>query len=150
MKIIQATIEDLIPVSRLFDLYRIFYQQPEDQEGALCFLKERFINQDSVIFTAVSEEGNYVGFTQLYPLFSSVSMKKSYLLNDLFVHPNARGRGVGGLLLAAARDYAIKTGAKGLSLQTARGNTAAQALYEKNGYDRETQFIQYNLLTPGN
>ncbi|WP_409291048.1 GNAT family N-acetyltransferase [Peribacillus sp. SCS-37] len=150
MKIVQATIEDLIPVSRLFDLYRVFYQQPEDQEGALAFLKERFINQDSVIFTAVSEEGNYVGFTQLYPLFSSVSMKKSYLLNDLFVHPDARSRGVGGLLLDAAREYAIKTGAKGLSLQTALDNTAAQALYEKYGYNRETEFIQYNLLTPGN
>ena len=86
-----------------------------------------------------------MGFPQLYPVFSSISMKKSWILNDMFVDLEARKLGIGQLLLNQAKYYAIRTGAKSLVLETAPDNYAAQKLYEKNGYKRDTQFFQYEL-----
>ncbi|WP_026692953.1 GNAT family N-acetyltransferase [Peribacillus kribbensis] len=142
MNVYEATIGDLEGIAELFNLYRMFYQQPSDPQGARDFLLERFIHKDSVIFAAV-ENGEYIGFTQLYPVYSSVSMKKDYILNDLYVHETARKSGAGRNLLEAASGYAKKTGAKGLSLQTAHDNLSAQSLYEKFGFLKEEQFISY-------
>ncbi|MBD7944003.1 MULTISPECIES: GNAT family N-acetyltransferase [Psychrobacillus] len=144
MEIFQATIEDLEGMSNLFNLYRIFYQQESDIEGAKTYIKKRLVNEDSVIFV-VRDREVYVGFTQLYPTFSSVSMKRTWILNDLYVDKTARKKGVGEMLLQKAKDYAIETGAKSISLSTAIDNYAAQRLYEKSGYTKDSQFYQYEL-----
>ncbi|MBB4823710.1 ribosomal protein S18 acetylase RimI-like enzyme [Sporosarcina luteola] len=144
MKIFQATLEDLDGLSNLFNQYRIFYEQDSDLEGAKDFLKERFAKEDSVIFV-VKADGAYLGFTQLYPTFSSVSMKRVWILNDLFVEKEARKQGIGEMLLDKAKEYASDTDAKSISLSTAWDNHSAQKLYEKNGYQRDVQFYQYEL-----
>ncbi|MBA4536186.1 GNAT family N-acetyltransferase [Bacillus aquiflavi] len=144
MNIYKATKEDLSGVANLFNMYRVFYQQPSNVQKASQFLSERFEKEESVIFVAV-ENGNYLGFTQLYPSFSSVSLKRLWILNDLFVHEKARKRGIGKKLLAAAKEYAEKSGAKGLTLQTAKDNFSAQRLYENNGYKQDADFLYYDL-----
>ena len=144
MEIYQATIEDLEGVSNLFNLYRIFYQKTSDLEGARAYIKERLENKDSVIFI-VKNKQEYIGFTQLYPTFSSISMKKAWILNDLYVEAVARKQGIGEMLLQKVKDYAIETEAKSISLSTATDNYSAQKLYEKNGYTRDSQFYQYEL-----
>jgi ribosomal protein S18 acetylase RimI-like enzyme len=144
MEIFQATIEDLEGVSNLFNLYRIFYQQESDLESAKTYIKDRIENKESVLFV-VKDKQNYVGFTQLYPTFSSISLKRAWILNDLYVDNKARKQGVGELLLQKAKEYAIETGAKSLSLSTASDNHSAQRLYEKNGYKRDAQFYHYEL-----
>ncbi len=144
MEIYQATIEDLEGVSNLFNAYRMFYKQTSNLEGAKGYIKERLENEDSVIFI-VKNNQKYIGFTQLYPTFSSISMKNAWILNDLFIDPEARKQGIGEMLLHKAKDYAIKTGAKSISLSTAPDNFSAQRLYEKNGYERDSQFYHYEL-----
>ncbi|MBD7984378.1 GNAT family N-acetyltransferase [Sporosarcina sp. Sa2YVA2] len=144
METYQATIEDLEGVSNLFNSYRMFYEKPSDLEGAKKYIKERLENEESVIFV-VKNDQKYVGFTQLYPVFSSISMKKSWMLNDMFVDQEARKLGIGQVLLHKVKDYAVKTGAKSVVLETAPDNYAAQKLYEKNGYVRDTQFYHYEL-----
>jgi len=144
MDLHQATIKDLEGLSNLFNLYRLFYQQESDLEGAKTYIKERIENKESVLFV-VRDKENYVGFTQLYPTFSSISMKRAWILNDLYVDEKARKQGVGELLLHKAKEYAIETGAKYLSLSTAPDNYSAQRLYEKNGYKRDSQFYHYEL-----
>ncbi|WP_342573045.1 GNAT family N-acetyltransferase [Solibacillus sp. FSL K6-1781] len=144
MEIYQATIEDLEGVSNLFNLYRVFYQQTSDLEGAKAYIKERLENEDSVIFV-VKNKKDYVGFTQLYPTFSSISMKRAWILNDLYVDAEARKQGIGEMLLQKVKDFATETGAKNISLSTAPDNYSAQRLYEKNGYIRDSQFYQYEL-----
>ncbi len=144
MEIYQATIEDLEGVSNLFNSYRMFYEQPSDLEGAKKYIKERLKNEESVIFV-VKNNQKCVGFIQLYPTFSSISMKKAWILNDMFVDPEARKLGIGKMLLHKAKDYAFKTGAKSVVLETAPDNYAAQKLYEKNGYVRDTEFYHYEL-----
>ncbi|MCM3213860.1 GNAT family N-acetyltransferase [Niallia taxi] len=144
MIIFQATMEDLDGVANLFNLYRTFYQQESDLEGAKNYIKERINKEESVIFVAKDEQ-NYLGFTQLYPTFSSISMKRAWILNDLYVDEQARKQGVGELLLHKAKEYAIETGAKSLSLSTAPDNYTAQRLYEKNGYEKDYTFYHYEL-----
>jgi ribosomal protein S18 acetylase RimI-like enzyme len=144
MEIYQATLSDLKEVSNLFNLYRMFYKQPSNLNGAELFISERLKNQESVIFVAV-DQGKYLGFTQLYPSFSSVSMKRTWILNDLYVHEEARKKGVAQKLLETAKEYALSTGAKSLELQTAPDNKDAQRLYEKNGYKADSSFLNYSL-----
>ncbi|WP_404353500.1 GNAT family N-acetyltransferase [Exiguobacterium aurantiacum] len=144
MEVYQATIADIEGVSRLFDSYRMFYEKQSDVEGAKSYMKARIENKESVIFV-VKNEQEYLGFIQLYPTFSSISMNKSWILNDMFVKEEARNFGVGQLLLDQARDFAMELGDQGISLETAPENTAAQRLYEKNGYEQDTQFLHYVL-----
>ncbi|MFD6440994.1 GNAT family N-acetyltransferase [Peribacillus sp. NPDC060186] len=142
MSINKATLNELDTLTELFDLYRVFYEQTSNPEGAREFLKERLTNEESVIFMAYDEE-NPIGFVQLYPTFSSVSMMRSWVLNDLFVKENARKKGFGEKLLKAAIIFAKETGAKGVSLETAKDNNNAQKLYEKIGFIKESNYFYY-------
>jgi ribosomal protein S18 acetylase RimI-like enzyme len=149
--ILQVDVEEVELVAPLFDAYRQFYSQPPDLEGATDFLTERLGNNESVIFLALVGEGEQqtpVGFTQLYPLFSSTRMRPMWLLNDLFIAPAARQRGVGGALLQHARLFAAECGAAEMMLQTAVTNTAAQALYESLGWTRDDEYYTYLLELP--
>ena len=51
-------------------------------------------------------------------------------------------------MLRAARDHALGTGAARLALSTAVTNTAAQALYERDGWRRDTAFFHYEFELP--
>jgi N-acetylglutamate synthase-like GNAT family acetyltransferase len=104
----KATLEDLPQLSNLFDQYRNFYHKESDIDGAENFLKERLENQDSEIFVA-EENGILTGFTQLYPLFSSTRMKRYWLLNDLFVNGNHRGKGHSKALIESAKELCRET-----------------------------------------
>lgn len=142
MSIQKATLHELESLTELFDLYRVFYEQTSDPGRAREFLRERLTNGESVVFMAF-DEGNPIGFVQLYPSFSSVSMMRSWVLNDLFVKESARKKGFGEELLNAAIAFARETGAKGVSLETGTDNVKAQRLYEKIGFARESNHFYY-------
>ena len=141
----RATLDDLDAVAPLFDAYRVFYHQPTDVDRARDFLYERMQNAESVVL--VAERNNaIVGFTQLYPIFSSVRTARTWLLNDLFVHADARRHGVANALLDGAADFAREQGAAGLMLETTTDNGPARALYRAAGWhEDDTQW--YSLST---
>jgi ribosomal protein S18 acetylase RimI-like enzyme len=142
MIIQKATPDDLESLAELFDLYRVFYEQKSNVMGAREFLKARLMNEESVVFLAV-EGSNPVGFVQLYPSFSSVSMRKSWVLNDLYVEEQFRGKGAGEKLIHKAIQFSKETGAKGILLETGKENKNAQRLYEKIGFEREANYFYY-------
>lgn len=144
----RATLDNARKIGELFNSYRVFYEQKPDLELAINFISERIENEESVIFYATDEQGSAVGFTQLYPNFSSVSAKRSWVLNDLFVSTNSRRLGVGKKLMEAARVFATNSRAKGIALETTEDNVKAQALYESLGYEKESGFIHYFLNLP--
>ena len=80
-------LQHLDKLAHIFDLYRQFCKQNSDINSAKSFLKERIISLESVIFAAF-EGDTIVGFTQLYPTFSSVTLQRSWILNDFFVLEN--------------------------------------------------------------
>lgn len=144
LNLFQATPPFLEPASALFDLYRQFYGQPSDMEGARRFIGERLEKGDSAIFLAYS--GDYpVGFFQLYPSFTSAWMQRVWILNDIYVVESARKGGLGRMLMKRAIAYAKETGAKRITLNTAKDNLPAQKFYEATGFRQETVFWSYTL-----
>ena len=138
MKLFTAQLQD---VQKILPLYQV----DESAEKAEKFLTERMRNHESVIYF-VEKDGMPVGFAQLYPLFCSLEMKRIWLLYDLFVAPEARKEGVAQMLLARADQLATETDSAFIMLSTATDNVRAQALYEKEGYVRDTQFFVYNKM----
>ena len=141
----QATIHDLDLLVPLFDAYRQFYQQPADPLLARQFLADRLAHHESVILLAQAPNEDGLGFTQLYPLFSSTRAARTYLLNDLFVVAAARRLGVARRLLEEAARTARALGAIGMSLSTAHDNVNAQKLYESLGWQHEQEFREYSI-----
>ncbi len=134
-------------VAPLFDAYRQFYEQPADPALARAFIGARLERGESIVFLA-ERDGRPVGFVQLYPLFSSTAARprRLWLLNDLYVAPEARGGGVARALMLRARQLAEETDAVGLELATAHTNLPAQRLYESLGWRRDEKFPRYELV----
>ena len=142
----QAGLSDLPALVPLFDGYRQFYGRAPDSAAAESFLRDRFNHGESVLFLAVDQDLP-VGFTQLYPSFSSVSLARTFILNDLFVVPSHRRGGVGSELLRAAVDHARSLGAVRVTLNTDIRNTAAQATYEARGWKRDREYFAYHFTS---
>jgi len=140
----RAVLSDVSSVAELFNGYRMFYEQPDDYAKCEQFLRERLENEQSVVFLA-EEEGEAKGFCQMYPLFSSVRCRHTWLLNDLFVSADRRRTGVGGSLMQAAEDHARNDGAAQILLETAESNVPGQQLYESRGWELETDVRHYAL-----
>jgi ribosomal protein S18 acetylase RimI-like enzyme len=146
VKIVRAGLEHVALVAPLFDAYRQFYKQAPDLDGATAFLRDRLAKEQSWIFVAMEDAPDAaLGFVQLYPSFSSVRMRPIWILNDLFVAPEARRLGVGRLLMDAALRLAQASGAARLTLATAKDNTAARSLYLSLGYRIDEHFDHLEL-----
>jgi ribosomal protein S18 acetylase RimI-like enzyme len=146
IRVVRAAPTDLDDLVPLFEGYRQFYGRRSDPGAARAFLHERIERDESVIYLAYTSPSEAAGFTQLYPSFSSVSLKPLWILNDLFVRSDIRRGGVGRALLERARQHAFETGANGLVLSTAVTNKPAQALYESCGWRRDDEFLHYHLF----
>jgi ribosomal protein S18 acetylase RimI-like enzyme len=142
-----ASLADLSGLAVLFDEYRVFYKKDPAPEEAADFLRARIENRESVIFVAADDGGRLWGFVQLYPLFSSTRMRRLWLLNDLYVHPGARGRGISVLLIDKAKAHCRLTNACGLTLETAKTNTIGNGLYPKTGFvlDEDHNYYSWDV-----
>jgi GNAT superfamily N-acetyltransferase len=146
IEIKKAGAEDVSLVAALFDAYRVFYKQHSNVTAAVNFLQDRLNKNESVIFIAFADDAA-VGFCQLYPIFSSVGLQRTWLLNDLYVNENARGQGIASALLQKAKEWGTETHSRGLLLQTNADNTTAQKVYEKNGWVKLNDFFYEMPLT---
>ena len=143
-KIIKAESRHLNELGRLFNLYRVFYEEADDLEKASKYISARFNEGDSMIFVAENDD-ELSGFVQLYPSFCSVSAVPILILYDLFVDHSHRSKGLGRSLMNAARDFARENGYKRLELATAKDNYIGQSLYESLGYEVDQEFLHYSL-----
>lgn len=140
----QAAAADANNLAGIFDDYRQLYGCPPGPEAAQSFLRERLGNSESVILFA-EHAGSPVAFVQLYPAFSSVLLARTFVLNDLYVLPAHRRKGVGRALLTAVTAFAKAAGAANLTLSTEMSNGIAQALYRSAGWVRDEQFFVYHF-----
>ena len=147
MKIRRASIEDLPQLVVLFEAYRAFYHKPSDFAGAHTFLEERLKNGDSEIFVAENNE-ELAGFVQLYPIFSSTRLKRYWLLNDLFVMADDRGKGYSKQLIEAAKNLCSQTNACGILLETDKTNSVGNRLYPACGFERYDHANFYEWTPP--
>jgi ribosomal protein S18 acetylase RimI-like enzyme len=137
----RGDIERVVP---LFGAYREFYRQRRDPANERSFLTARLEDGECAIFVA-EVGGEFVGFTLLYPMFTSISLGPTWVLNDLYVRPEYRRHGVGRALLERAREFGKETSAHYLTLETAVDNPA-QKLYEAAGWKKDTAFLHYEFV----
>ncbi len=136
---------DLDALAALFDAYRQFYGQPSDLAAARDWLRNRLRFGESRVLLA-RRNRDAVGFAQLYPMFSSVRMARTWILNDLFVLPATRRPGIARSLLDAAADFARQDGAAAIQLETTQDNAAARATYRAAGWHEDaTQWYSLSL-----
>lgn len=128
----------------LFDAYRRFYHRTSDPPAAYRYLRERLARDQAIILLA-QEKTEALGFALIYPTFSSLALRPLWILNDLYVRPEARRGGIARQLLDRAEAEARAARAAGLILDTARGNRAAQRLYSAHGWVRDEKFLHYEL-----
>jgi len=134
-------------VVSLFNQYRIFYGKFSDLGMAKAFIDARLENNESVIFVALAGD-QPVGFTQLYPKYSSARLTKNWILNDLFVDNEYRKQGIGEKLIKKAMDFAKTQGSTFVQLETAVDNFTAQSLYEAIGFKKQepdNEFFLYKI-----
>ena len=136
--------KDLNSVSALFNSYRVFYKKESDINLAKAFIEERFQKEQSVIFVAQMSDSTIGGFAQLYPVFSSVSARRAWIFNDLYVSEQCRNQGVGGQLIDSSLDFCRENDAAYLTLETGTDNFQAKRLYEKRGFLKGTGYDVYS------
>lgn len=145
----RAGMEDLGSLTILFDNYRKFYKQPADIIGAEVFLRDRMFNKESVVFIAENDNEVMTGFVQLFPIFSSTRMKRLWLLNDLFIEPEFRGKGISIALINECKNLCRKTNSCGMILETAKTNTIGNRLYAKTDFlkDADHNYFEWQTET---
>lgn len=136
MKVRKVTIKDIEQLTTLFNSYRSFYNKPVALSEAKQFLTERIENNDSEIFICENADAQFMGFVQLYPLFSSTRMKKYWLLNDLFVAKAFRGQKAALALIEKAKELVVATKACGMYLETGKDNEIGNSLYPRAGFKK--------------
>jgi GNAT superfamily N-acetyltransferase len=136
--------DNLDEATRLFTAYRQFYELPAEAASARTFLSMRLQAGQAIVYLA-EDAGRAIGFMLLYPTFCSLALAPIWVLNDLYVPQDARGRGVAGTLLAQAERLGRERGAAYLMLSTAHSNFTAQRLYEAHGWQHDTVYRSYTL-----
>lgn len=138
----KAGLEDLNIVAELFNLYRIFYRQADNYEKCKTFIQERLDNEQSNIFLVYIGD-KAVGFVQLYKLYHYIKLQKQWLLSDLFVHPDYRGKGLSVALIDRSKKWCEETEACGLMLETEKTNDIGNQLYPRCGFEHDGSHNYY-------
>ena len=145
IKIKEVSISKINDVVDLFDKYMIFYEQESNPNRYKIYLENRINNKEAIIYVAYDSDTKPIGFVLNYHSFSSVSLGKIIVLNDLFVLEDYRKYGVGNKLIDCSINFAKETGAVRVDLGTAKDNFEAQSLYEKIGFIKDTEYFSYSF-----
>ncbi|QXH57185.1 GNAT family N-acetyltransferase [Pseudomonas maumuensis] len=147
MRIIQATLEHLDLLTPLFVKYREFYGQLPYPDSSRAFLEKRLKRKESIIYLALPDDGDdrLMGFCQLYPSFSSLSLKRVWILNDIYVAEDSRRMLVADNLMREAKKMAKQSNAVRLRVSTSSDNEVAKKTYESMGFRKDTEFENYIL-----
>jgi len=140
-----ATIKDKEYILKLFDEFSVLLgaeDVPSEVGGEI--LDEVLSRKDTMIF--VAEEGDkLIGLISFYVLPNIRHGRKRGHIEDTFVTSNARGKGVGGALFSAVKDYCIKNNIKVIKLASGSELTGAHKFYEENGGKTTERFFRFDI-----
>jgi len=109
-------------------------------------LEEALFGRHSYAETLIAEaDGKAVGFALFFHTFSTFLAMPGIYLEDLFVVPEARGRGVGRSLLERLAQIAMDRGCGRLEWAVLNWNTDAIAFYERLGARPNSEWTVYRL-----
>lgn len=146
MEIVRCTEAHLESLVKLIQEYRKFFGCSESAEAVYEFFQERMRLQDSATFMAL-QSGTEIGmgFVNLYPSFSTLSLKPIWILNDLGVSRSYSGHGVAKSLILKAQEFALETGAIRIELKSEKANEKALSLYESVGFSVDHEHVYYRV-----
>jgi GNAT superfamily N-acetyltransferase len=140
----EAALMRLLPLMRAYcDFYSV---QPPD---AALLAMSRALIADPVhegLQLLATDDGEDAGFATIFWSWETTTSGRIGVMNDLFVTPATRGRGVSSVLISACLERCRDHGAVRMVWQTAVDNLAAQAVYDHAGATRET-WVDYWLDT---
>lgn len=142
--IVEATMENLVALEGLWRQYQDFYKVQDIDAGR----NRKFIAhllthpQDAVIFVWL-DQGQAVAFGTVYITYASTVAGRVAVLNDLYVQPEQRRKGIAAALIDAAKAAVKDRDVAVMRWMTQAGNTAAQALYRK--YGQPSEWLLYSL-----
>ena len=143
--IASVTLDNLEQVLPLIAAYQRFYKvEPDDARNRIHFGRLATAPSQGAQWMALDDDGVAVGFVTAYRVLSSTLAVERCLLNDLYVLPDVRGRGIGRQLIVHCAEWAVAQGYNGVYWRTAEDNHTAQRLYESLPTTRRT-WIDYTL-----
>ena len=137
---------DLLPLMRA---YCDFYGQEPPDERLLGIARALLADPGCEGFQLVArgDDGAAIGFATVYWSWSTLAAARTAILNDLFVHRDARGTGLAEALIEEARTRAADR-AESIGWQTAKDNLRAQRVYERVGAKR-SEWVDFSMPTAG-
>ena len=141
----ETDLPDLLPLVRA---YCDFYEVTPGDDELLALSRALITDPDGEGFQLIAREGSgrAVGFATVFWTWSTLSAAREAIMNDLFVHFDARGSGLADALIHECLERARRHGAVSLNWQTAKDNLRAQAVYERVGAKR-SEWLDYSLDT---
>lgn len=128
----------------LMEMLRRFYAEdriPLDAPRVRRGLDQLLADASLGVVLFAEAQGVRVGYLVLGWCFSIEQRGRHVLLDELYLEPAARGRGLGSAMLAAACDWARDHGASVVRLEVNRHNPRAKALYLRHGFRDEDRDI---------
>ncbi|HET7454589.1 MAG TPA: GNAT family N-acetyltransferase [Solirubrobacterales bacterium] len=128
----RAGVEDAADIARLLHDFNVEYSEPTPAVEELAETIARLLEEDEITVLLAGEEPDGLSLFRFRPGIWSAG-EETYL-QELYVVPPLRDRGIGRALLEATIEFARERGADGIDLNTGETDTAARALYESMGF----------------
>lgn len=128
----RAEVPDAADVARLLHDFNTEFSDPSPGVAVLSERVTGFLERDEAVFLLAGEGPDGIAQMRFFP--SLWSSGPSVYLEELYVVPALRGRGIGRALLESAMQAAREGGATHMDLNTGETDTAARALYESVGF----------------
>jgi ribosomal protein S18 acetylase RimI-like enzyme len=124
----RAGVDDAADVAQLLHDFNTEYDDPTPPVPVLAERIHELLADEAITVLLAGTPPTGLALLRIKPsLWSSAT---DVYLEELYVAPEQRGKGIGKALLTAAIDAARKAGADHFELTTGETDTAARALYE--------------------
>jgi ribosomal protein S18 acetylase RimI-like enzyme len=128
----QAGVENAAAIARLLHDFNREFEEPTPPVEELTERCRRLIEEGEITVLLSGDGPDGLALLRFRPALWSAGLEA--YLQELYVVPPLRGRGIGRALLHAAMALSRERGADGIDLNTGETDTAARALYESMGF----------------